>query len=87
MNDVSSRLFSNSLDILKNNINSLNPAISIIAGDFSGRYYSFDPSDNIRKELDIITSIAWYTQILTNLTILQTIHLPALTLLLHLILA
>ena len=29
--------FCDSLDILKNNINSLNPAISIITGDFNGR--------------------------------------------------
>ena len=54
-----------------NNINSLNPAVSIIFGDFNGKYsnwYSFDISDNIEKELDIITSTAGYTQIIDKLT-------------------
>ena len=59
--------FCDFLDILMNNINSLNPAVSIIFGDFNGKYsnwYSFDISDNIEKELDIITSTAGYTQII-----------------------
>ena len=49
------------------NINSLNPAISITAGDFNGnflRWYSFDTSGNIGKELDIITSTMGDTQII-----------------------
>ena len=47
------------------NINSLNPAISIIAGDFNGKHSKryFDTSDNIGKELHIIASTARYTQI------------------------
>ena len=50
-----------------NNIDSLNPAISIITGDFNGKCskcYSFDTSDNIGKELDIITLIAQNAQII-----------------------
>ena len=47
------------------NINSLNPAISIIAGDFNGKHlkWYFDTSGNIGKELHIIASTAGYTQI------------------------
>ena len=73
-----------------NNINSLNPAILIIAGYFNGKcskWYSFDTSDNIGKELNTITLTIGYTQIIDKPTILQTIYLPALNLFLHLILA
>ena len=41
-----------------NSINSHNPAISVITGDFNGKcskWYFFDTSDNIGKELDTIT--------------------------------
>ena len=72
-----------------NNINGLNPAISIITGYFIGKYskwYPFDTSDHVGKELDTITSTVDILKLLTNLRILQTIHLPALTLFLHLIL-
>ena len=54
-----------------NNINSLNPVISIITGDFNGKcskWYSFDTSDNIEKELDTITSNAGYSQIIDKPT-------------------
>ena len=71
------------------NINSLNPAISIITGDFNGKcskWYSFDISDNIGKELDTITSTAGYSQIIDRPTHF-TIHPLALTLFLHQILA
>ena len=54
-----------------NNINSLNPAISIITGDFNGKcskWYSFDTSDNIGKELDTITSTVGYSQIIDKPT-------------------
>ena len=64
-------VFCDSFDILMNNINSLNPAISIITGDFNGKcskWYSFDPSDNIVKELDTITSTADYSQIIDKPT-------------------
>ena len=50
-----------------NNINSLYPAISIIAGDSNGKcskWYSLDASDNIGKELDTITLTARYSQII-----------------------
>ena len=56
-----------SLDILMNNVNSFNPAISIITADFNGKcskWYSFDTSDNIGKELDTTTLTAGYTQII-----------------------
>ena len=73
---------------LSNNIISLNPVTLIIPEDFNekcSKRYSFDRSDNIGKELDTITSTAGYSQIIDK-TIFQTIHLPALTLFLHLIL-
>ena len=63
--------FCDSLDFLLSDIKSLNPAISIIAGDFSGKcskWYSFDTSDNIGKELDTITSTAGYSQIIDKPT-------------------
>ena len=63
--------FCDSLDILLNNINSLNPAFSIITGDFNGKcskWYSFDTNNNIGKELDTITSITGYTQIIDKPT-------------------
>ena len=50
-----------------NNVNSLNPANSITTGEFNGKcskWYSFDTSDNIGKELDTITSVTGYTQII-----------------------
>ena len=59
--------FCDSLDFFMNNINSLNPAISIITGDFNGKcskWYSFDTSHNIEKELNTITSTAGYSQII-----------------------
>ena len=59
--------FCDSLDILMNKINSFKPAISIITRDFNGicsKWYSFDTSDNIGKELDTITSTAGYSQII-----------------------
>ena len=62
--------FCDSLDILMNNINSFNPAFSIIIGDFKGKrskWCSFE-SENIGKELDIITSTAGYTQIIEKPT-------------------
>ena len=49
----------------------LNPAISIITGDFNGKcskWYSFDASDNIGKELDTIISTAGYSQIIDKPT-------------------
>ena len=58
--------FSCAYDILINSINSLNRAISIIAGDFNGKcskWCSFDTSDNIGMEVDIITSTKGYNQI------------------------
>ena len=61
-------------DILVNSINSINSAISIIAGNFNGKcskWCSFDTSDNIGKELDIITSTARYNQI-----IFESAHFP-----------
>ena len=54
-----------------NNINSLNPAISIITGDFNrkcSKWYSFDISDNIGEELDTITSTAGCSQIIDKPT-------------------
>ena len=54
-----------------NNINSLNQAISIITGDFNGqcsKWYSFDTSDNIGKELNTIASTAGYSQIIDKAT-------------------
>ena len=54
-----------------NKIDSLNPAISIITGDFNGKFskwYSFDTSDNIGKELDTITSTVGYSQIIDKPT-------------------
>ena len=54
-----------------NNINSLNPAISIITGDFNGKCskrYSFDTNDNIGKEIDTITSTVGYVQIIDKPT-------------------
>ena len=54
-----------------NNIDSLNPAISITTGYFSGKcskWYSFDTSDNIGKELDTITLTVGYGQIIDKLT-------------------
>ena len=53
--------FCDSLDILMNNINSLNPAILIITGDLNGKsskWYSFDT----------ITSTASYSQIIDKPT-------------------
>ena len=50
-----------------NNINSVNPAISIITGNVNGKCsksYSFDTSDNIGKEVDTITPTAGYSQII-----------------------
>ena len=63
--------FCDSLDILMNNINSPNTAISIISGDFNGRFskwYSFNTSEYIGKELDTITLTAGYTQIIEKPT-------------------
>ena len=63
--------FCDSLDSLVNNMNSLNPAISTITGDFNGKrskWYSFDLSDKIGKELDTITSTAGYSQIIDKPT-------------------
>ena len=62
--------FCDSLNILMDNIISLNPAISIIAWDFSGNWLNryFDTSGNTGKELDIITSTAGYTRIIDKLT-------------------
>ena len=63
------------LDILSNNIISLNPETLIIPEDFNekcSKRYSFDRSDNIGKELDTITSTAGYSQIIDK-TIFQTI--------------
>ena len=63
--------FCNSIDILMNNINSLNPAISIITRNFNGKCskrYSFDTSDNIGKKLDTITSTAGYSQVIDKPT-------------------
>ena len=54
-----------------NNINSLNPANSITTGKCNGKcskWYSFDTSDNIGKELDTITSVTGYTQIIDKPT-------------------
>ena len=50
-----------------NNINSLNPSISIITRDFNGKcskWFSFDTSDNIEKEPDTITWTVGYSQII-----------------------
>ena len=54
-----------------NSINSLNPAISIIPGDFyekCSKWCSFDTSDHIGKKLDTITSTAGYSQIIDKPT-------------------
>ena len=54
-----------------NNINILNQTISIITGNFNGKcskWYSFDTSDNIGKELETITSTTGYTQIIDEPT-------------------
>ena len=54
-----------------NNINSLNPAISIITGDFNGKcskQNSFDVNDNIGQELDTISSTAGYSRIIDKST-------------------
>ena len=54
-----------------NNINSPNPAISIITGDFNrkcSKWHSFDTSDLIGKELDTITSTVGYSQIIDKPT-------------------
>ena len=54
-----------------NNINSLNPAILIIIGDFNGKFSqwcSFDTSDHIGKEIDTITSTTDYSQIIDKPT-------------------
>ena len=68
-----------------NNINNFNP--TVFNGKCSKRY-SFDTSEKIEKELDIITSAMRYSRITdTNQPILQTNHLLAMTLLVHLILA
>ena len=58
--------FCDSLDILMNNINSFNPALSIIIRDFKGKLWKWCcfESENNGKELDIITSTAGYTQII-----------------------
>ena len=59
--------FCDSLDILMNNINSLNPAALTITGDFNGKcskWYSFNTNDNIGKEFDTITSTTGYSQII-----------------------
>ena len=48
-----------------NRTDSLNPPISIIAGDFNwkrSKLYSFDAKDNIVKELNTITSTAGYNR-------------------------
>ena len=50
-----------------NNINSLNPAMSIIAEDFNGKcskWHSSDTIDNIGKEIDIVTLSVDYTQVI-----------------------
>ena len=63
--------FCDSFDIFINNITSVNPEISIITGYFNGKcskWYSFDTSDNIGKELDTITSTAGYSQIIEKPT-------------------
>ena len=55
-----------------NNINSFNPAISIITGDFyrkCSKWYSFDTSDNVGKELDTITSTVGYSKIIDKPTL------------------
>ena len=62
-----------SLDILMNNINSLNELliVSIIAEDLYGKsskWYCFDTSDNIGKELKTIASGAGYSQIIDKPT-------------------
>ena len=52
LNREHSQFFCDSLDIPMRDINSLNPAISIITGDFNGKcskWYSFDTSDNLRN--------------------------------------
>ena len=63
--------FCDSLDILLNNINSLNPVTSIITGDINGKcskWCSFDTRDHIGKELDSITSSTGYSQIIDKPT-------------------
>ena len=53
------------LDIFMNNINSFNPAVSIITGCFSKKglkWCSFHSTDNIWKVFDTITSTVGYTQ-------------------------
>ena len=65
------RAFCDSLDILMNNIYSLIPVISIITGYFNGKsskWYSFDNSDNIGKNIDTITLNAGYSQIIDKPT-------------------
>ena len=63
--------FGDSLDILINNINSRNLTVLIIGGDFNGKcskWYSFDTSENIGKEPDVITSTAGYARIIDKST-------------------
>ena len=82
--------FCDSPDILMNNINGLNPAISIITGDINkkcSKWCSFDTSDHIGIELGTINQLWVIVKLLTNQPILKTFHLLALTLFLHLILA
>ena len=67
--------------------NSPNSAISIKAGDFDGKCSkrcSFDASEKIGKERIPLHRPQDILNLLTNLPILQTIHIPALTLFLHL---
>ena len=47
-----------------NNMNNLNPTVSVIAENFNGKWskwYSFDSSDKIGKQLYIITPAVRYS--------------------------
>ena len=82
--------FCDFFDILVTNINNLNLKIWIITVDLHGncsKWYFSDTNDNIGKKLDIIKLTAGFTQLLKKLPIIKTIHLPELTLFLHVILA
>ena len=71
------------------NIGSLNPAISIIVGDLNENVESgilLLLVTILERNLISLYLSRGILKLLTNLAILQTIHLPALTLFLHLFL-
>ena len=82
--------FCDSFDILMNNINSLNPAISIITGDFNRKFQSgilLILVTILERNLIPLHRLQVVVKLLTSQPILQTIYSLALTLFLHQILA